>query len=217
MIDGLTVTADELAFQSRAPLRRTDRIGIEFAQKKIQSREIGNARSRGIHGREDGATDLAGIREFVVGQQFQTRAEAAALNARERNIDAVGRGAAHHAGDDHPATSSAEACRRRSSSLNCQMRRVRRSTVFCFGVGAIGFVSAFDFFFSAEHALRFSRHQPGEFLVDLGLLQHGFKRPAHALFFLADQEHIGAGAQRFNRGVLDRRTLPARRPCRDRR
>ncbi len=100
MVERLSVTADEFALQTRAPLRSADRIGIEFAQQEIQAREIGDAGGAGVHGGENRAAHLGWEGKLIVRQQFESRAKAASLDAHQSDVDAVRRGAAHDAGDD---------------------------------------------------------------------------------------------------------------------
>ena len=101
VIERLAVAADQFALQPRASLRGANRVGIEFAQQELQPRKIGDAGRPRVHRREHSATHLGRIGKLVMRQQFEARAEAAALDAHQRDVDAVRRGAAHHAGDDH--------------------------------------------------------------------------------------------------------------------
>ena len=61
VIERLAVTADQFAFQSRAPLRGANRVGIKIAQQEVQPREIGHTGRLSIHRRQHRAPDFGGI------------------------------------------------------------------------------------------------------------------------------------------------------------
>src|SRR5271169_986045 len=95
-------------------------------------------------------TNVFGVWELIMRQQLQPRAEASPLDTHQRDVDSVRRGAAHDAGDDHEETSICASVFARTSSLNSQMWRRNRSTVFCVGTGDMRIFSAREFFFAAR-------------------------------------------------------------------
>src|SRR5271165_1550303 len=164
VVERLAMTADQFAFQPGPALRGTDRIGIEFAEQKIQAREIRNAGRAGVHGCENSATHIVRVRKLIVRQKLQARAEATTLDTHQRDIDAVGGGAAHDTGHDHEETSLATMVWARTSSLNSHISRRNRSTVFCDGAGDGRAFNARDFFFTARTRRDFSAMRQENFL-----------------------------------------------------
>src|SRR5271157_402112 len=164
VIERLPVTADQFALQPGAALCRTNRVGIEFAEKEIGPREIGDAGRLRVHHCQNGTTHIVRVRELIVGQQLETRAEAASLDANQRDVDPVGRGAAHHAGDNHTRTSFAASAYARTSSLNSHISRRNLSTVVCVGAGAMRAFSGRDLFFAARTRFDLSDTSRAHFL-----------------------------------------------------
>src|SRR2546430_1028695 len=91
------------------PLCQAHRLGVELAQKKIQPRQIRDAGSRSIHLREDEVSNCSGVGKMEVVQKVEPHAQVATKNAGDGDIDAIGRGAAHHAGNDHPSATASSA------------------------------------------------------------------------------------------------------------
>ena len=105
VIERLPVTADQFGFQVRATLSGANGIRVEVTEKEIEPRKIGDARCACVHQLENGTPDLGWVRELIVGQQLQAGAESSSLDAHQRDVDPIGRGAAHHARDDHAKSS----------------------------------------------------------------------------------------------------------------
>ena len=87
-------------------LRCPDSVGVQVTQQKIQTGEIGDAGARGIHVGQDESPDGGGIWSVRMMQQVVTQAGIATVDASDGDVDAIGGGAAHHAGYDHPSATA---------------------------------------------------------------------------------------------------------------
>ncbi len=101
VINRLTMTADQIASKSALPRGNLHGVGVDFSQPEVEACQVGDAGACRVHGGEHGASYPRGVWVFTVGQQLQTRAQSASLQADERDIDSVRRGAAHDARNNH--------------------------------------------------------------------------------------------------------------------
>ena len=67
------MTTDKLGFNSELAQGGENRVGVKFSQKKIQARQIGDTRLRGIHRREHRRADGLRIREIGMPEQLQVQ------------------------------------------------------------------------------------------------------------------------------------------------
>jgi hypothetical protein len=67
----------------------SDGLGIQVAEEKIQSSEIGYG-NFGVHERQNRATNCSREGILLMREQFETCAKAAAAKANEGNVDAIG-------------------------------------------------------------------------------------------------------------------------------
>src|SRR6185369_8618571 len=81
------------------------------------------------------------------GDEVELHLEIVIFEANDGDIDAVCRGTAHDAGDDHGSCFLMATASRRSSSLNSQSLRRSLSMDFCVGDLAVNF-KCLNFFFS---------------------------------------------------------------------
>src|SRR5579862_7415266 len=140
VIEGLSMTADEVEFYAMLACCLCDSLSVEFAKKKIQPRQIGHASQLRVHHFQNRAADSGGERIFLMRKKRVERAPApAGRHPHDGNIDPVGGGAAHDSGDDHAAPTSAlsllASVASLTSSPNSHRRRDRRSIFWGVGDG----------------------------------------------------------------------------------
>ena len=94
MIERLPVATDQLRFVPKLPLGGKNRIRVQPAEKKIQTGEICDARTVGIHQAEHHAANLRRIRKAGIAQELQSSTGSVADSDRgdidHRHIDPIG-------------------------------------------------------------------------------------------------------------------------------
>src|SRR3954454_22186495 len=99
MVDGLTMTTNEV---ERIALRsRLARLAVGLAQPPVESRKLGSRCLRRVHCGKNRFAQRRGVGKCAMADEFDTRTGTRGRDTAERNVDAVGRGAAHDAGDEH--------------------------------------------------------------------------------------------------------------------
>ena len=88
MIERLPVAADQLRFVTKLLLRGKNRIRVQPAEKKIQTGEICDARTVGIHQVEHHAANLRRIRKAGIVQELQSGTGSVA-DLDHRHIDPI--------------------------------------------------------------------------------------------------------------------------------
>src|SRR5271166_1370520 len=194
VVERLSVTADQFAFQPRATLRGANSIGIEFTKQEIQPRKIGDAGRACIHRCQNSTPHVVRVRELIMRQQFETRAESAPLDAHQRDVDSICRGAAHDTGNDHAGTSFAVSVFARTSSLNSHISRRNLSTVLCDGAAAVRAFSACDFFFAARTRCAFCETSAANFF-SLSAFLYTASNARHTLSSLWHTRNMSAPAR----------------------
>ena len=117
VIKSLTVATDEIDVDLLILGSLGDCLGIKLTEKKVQACKIGDTCGTRIHSGEYCLAHRVWVIEMFVHEQPQTKGAPLPHDANECNIDTIGRGAAHHAGDDHSrlaadsfSTSCAKSC-----------------------------------------------------------------------------------------------------------
>ena len=99
MVDGLTMTTDEV---ERVSLRSgLYRVTVGLAEAPVEPRKLGSRCLRRVHCSKDRFAQHCGIGKSAMADQLDPGSRACGRDAAERDVDAVGRGAAHDAGDEH--------------------------------------------------------------------------------------------------------------------
>ena len=99
MVDGLTMTADEVECVSlRSCLYR---VTVGLAEPPVEPRKFGGRCLGRVHCRKNRFAQYCGIGKGAMANQLDPGSRTCGRDAAERNVDAIGRGAAHDAGDEH--------------------------------------------------------------------------------------------------------------------
>ena len=192
---------------------RRDRFSVGQAEAPVEPRQLGRRGGSRVHGGEDGAAQRGRIRKALMGEQRESGPELAGRDADQGDIDAVGRGAAHDAGNSHGVrghriSASAAALRRDGVCFAGRNTVAETGDLVVKGVKLLGRRRARRAIGVETPALprRFARaldEQPAKGCGALGFGDQGFVAAQDQFRAMADFEQVAAGANGGDGGLVD--------------